>query len=81
MFDSKIVFEFCNVDKSFGFIDVLYDISFKVGQGEVLCLFGDNGVGKLIFIKILVGVYVLICGEIVMDGEVIIFKGFWDVQL
>jgi simple sugar transport system ATP-binding protein len=37
------IIELRNVNKSFGPIDVLHDISLKVDAGEVLCLLGDNG--------------------------------------
>ena len=36
------IIELRNVNKSFGPIDVLHDISLKVHAGEVLCLLGDN---------------------------------------
>ena len=50
------ILELENVDKSFGPIDVLHDISLKVHAGEVLCLLGDNGAGKSTLIKTLCGV-------------------------
>jgi simple sugar transport system ATP-binding protein len=43
---STPILELKNVNKSFGPIDVLHDISLKVRAGEVLCLLGDNGAGK-----------------------------------
>ena len=57
-----------NINKSFGPIDVLHDISLEVRAGEVLCLLGDNGAGKSTLIKILSGVYQPSSGEIAMDG-------------
>ena len=62
-----------NINKSFGPIDVLHDISLKVSAGEVLCLLGDNGAGKSTLIKILSGVYVPTSGQIEMDGEPVSF--------
>ena len=42
-----------NINKSFGPIDVLHDISLEVKEGEVLCLLGDNGAGKSTAIRLL----------------------------
>ena len=67
------VLELRNVNKSFGPIDVLHDISLQVKAGEVLCLLGDNGAGKSTLIKTLAGVHKPTSGEIFMDGERITF--------
>ena len=56
MSDKTPVLEMRKVDKSFGPIDVLHEISLKVNEGEVLCLLGDNGAGKSTLIKTLSGV-------------------------
>jgi len=61
------------VNKSFGPIDVLHDISLEVNRGEVLCLLGDNGAGKSTLIKILSGVYKLSSGEMELDGKTVAF--------
>jgi simple sugar transport system ATP-binding protein len=58
-----------NVNKSFGPIEVLNNISLQVRAGEVLCLLGDNGAGKSTLIKILSGVYTLTSGQLEMDGK------------
>lgn len=67
------VLELRNVNKSFGPIDVLHDISLKVHAGEVLCLLGDNGAGKSTLIKTLAGVHIPTSGQIFMDGEEVTF--------
>lgn len=74
------VLELRKVDKSFGPIDVLNEISLKVGEGEVLCLLGDNGAGKSTLIKTLAGVYQPTRGEILMDGQPTTFVGPRDAQ-
>ena len=61
------------VNKSFGPIDVLHDISLEVNKGEVLCLLGDNGAGKSTLIKILSGVHKQTTGSIEMDGKPVAF--------
>jgi simple sugar transport system ATP-binding protein len=58
-----------NVNKSFGPIDVLHDISLQMHAGEVLCLLGDNGAGKSTLIKILSGVHKPTSGRFEVDGQ------------
>ncbi|WP_108261932.1 ATP-binding cassette domain-containing protein [Mangrovicoccus ximenensis] len=67
------VLELRNVNKSFGPIDVLHDISLKINAGEVLCLLGDNGAGKSTLIKTLAGVHKPTSGEMFMDGKPVLF--------
>ena len=62
-----------NVNKSFGPIDVLHDISLEVYPGGVLCLLGDNGAGKSTLIRLLSGVYKPSSGTIEMDGKPVNF--------
>ncbi|MGL4488559.1 MAG: ATP-binding cassette domain-containing protein [Rhizobiaceae bacterium] len=74
------IIELRNVNKSFGPIEVLNNISLQVKAGEVLCLLGDNGAGKSTLIKILSGVYTPSSGDITMDGEPIAFKNPRDAS-
>ena len=80
MSDAKVILELRNVDKSFGPIDVLHEISLKVREGEVLCLLGDNGAGKSTLIKALAGVHTPTRGEILMDGESTSFSSPREAQ-
>jgi len=61
------------INKSFGPIDVLHNISLDVYRGEVLCLLGDNGAGKSTLIKILSGVHKQTSGSIEMDARPLAF--------
>jgi simple sugar transport system ATP-binding protein len=63
-----------NINKSFGPIEVLLDISLEVNAGEVLCLLGDNGAGKSTLIKILSGVHKATTGTMEMNGNVVDFN-------
>ena len=74
------VLELRSVDKSFGPIDVLHEISLKVNAGEVLCLLGDNGAGKSTLIKTLAGVHKPTRGTILMDGNEVSFDTPRDAQ-
>ncbi len=80
MSDKTPIIELRNVDKSFGPIDVLHEISLKVRAGEVLCLLGDNGAGKSTLIKTLAGVHAPTRGEILMDGKPVSFLRPKDAQ-
>jgi simple sugar transport system ATP-binding protein len=62
-----------DINKSFGPIDVLHDISMEVCPGEVLCLLGDNGAGKSTLIKILSGVHKPTSGTVAFDGKPVKF--------
>jgi simple sugar transport system ATP-binding protein len=74
------IIELRNVNKSFGPIDVLHDISLKVDAGEVLCLLGDNGAGKSTLIKVLSGVHQPTSGTVLMDGKEVVFDSPREAQ-
>ena len=74
------ILEVENVDKSFGPIDVLFDISLTVNTGEILCLLGDNGAGKSTLIKILCGVCKPTTGTVKMDGKPVDFNSPRDAS-
>ena len=68
------------INKSFGPIDVLHDISLDVYRGEVLCLLGDNGAGKSTLIKILSGVHKPTSGSLEMDNKAVAFDSPRDAS-
>lgn len=67
------VLKLTNVNKSFGPIDVLFDINLDVYPGEILCLLGDNGAGKSTLIKLMSGVFRPSSGTITMNGQAVSF--------
>jgi simple sugar transport system ATP-binding protein len=68
------------INKSFGPIDVLQDVSLEVFAGEVLCLLGDNGAGKSTLIKILSGVHKATSGTIELNGNAVVFESPRDAR-
>lgn len=68
---SSVVVELTNIKKSFGPVDVLKGIDFKVHAGQVTALVGDNGAGKSTLIKGLAGVQTYDSGEVKFAGEVV----------
>ena len=57
------------IDKSFGPVQVLHDVTFSAFAGEVTALVGDNGAGKSTLVKCIGGIYPIDGGEIVFDGS------------
>lgn len=48
---------------------VLKDISLKCNRGEILCILGNNGIGKTTLIKSIFDVDRIIRGDILIDGK------------
>ena len=48
--------------------NIIDDLSFDVATGEIVALWGPNGVGKTTLLKILAGLYLPRSGRIVSDG-------------
>jgi simple sugar transport system ATP-binding protein len=63
--------ELRHIDKHFGGVHVLRDVSMRLDAGEVVGLLGDNGAGKSTLIKIVTGVHQPDGGEIRFNGEVV----------
>ena len=65
----KNVIEIQNLNKSFGQVKAVQDLSFKVKEGELFAFLGVNGAGKSTTISIMCGTLekdsgsVLVCGE------------------
>ena len=66
---TNIICEFKNIEKKFGPVHALKNISLKVYRGEVLALVGENGAGKSTLVKILTGAYTCEKGEILIEGS------------
>jgi Cu-processing system ATP-binding protein len=61
--------QFENINKSFGKIKVLNNISANFEQGQSIAILGPNGSGKTTLIKTLLGMVVPDNGEIYFDGK------------
>ena len=63
-----------HLTKRFGDLLVLDDISFKIDDGEFLCIVGPTGCGKTTFFNSLVKLYDIDDGEILINGEEVNLK-------
>lgn len=70
---------FEHVNKSFGSLVVLDDVSFCVNSGETLCILGRSGVGKSVSLQILMGFLKADSGRVCVAGEDI--QGYGERQL
>lgn len=57
------------VNKYFGQLQVLKNISFEIGRGEIVGFLGQNGVGKTTLMRILTTFYPPTSGNIFIDGQ------------
>ncbi len=57
-----------NIDKSFGNIQVLRDVSFKFERGKTNLVIGQSGSGKSVLAKCIIGLHAPENGQILYDG-------------
>ena len=69
------VLELSGVSKSFGAVQALYEVDFRVASGEVMALVGDNGAGKSTLIKCIAGIYSVDSGEVIFEGQPVSIHG------
>ncbi|MFD1826891.1 MULTISPECIES: ATP-binding cassette domain-containing protein [Mumia] len=72
---SQPILSLRGIDKRFGAVQALSDVSIDVRPGEVVALVGDNGAGKSTLVKIMSGVYQPDGGEIIFDGRPVSIPG------
>jgi ABC-type sugar transport system ATPase subunit len=63
------ILEFSGVNKRFGGVHALRDVTFSIPRGEVHALMGENGAGKSTLIRVCGGVIVPDSGEMRFDGQ------------
>jgi erythritol transport system ATP-binding protein len=77
---NDVVLEARNIVKTYGGTRALKGVNFEIRQGTVTTLFGENGAGKSTLMKILSGVEQPTSGEIVLDGEPVVFASTTEAQ-
>jgi len=64
-----VLLELTNVNKFFGGLHVLSDISFNVNEGDIVGLIGPNGAGKTTIFNVITGIYRPNAGSIQFRGQ------------
>lgn len=71
MTSNEILLELNDVKSSYGKVNVLRDLSFRLYQGESLAILGRNGVGKTSTLKTIMGLLKCQSGTIQFEGKLI----------
>ena len=58
-----------NISSGYGLIQILWDISFKIGEKEIVSIIGPNGAGKTTLVKTIMGLLPAKKGTIRFKGE------------
>jgi branched-chain amino acid transport system ATP-binding protein len=66
---SKYILETTGLNVGYGPIHVIYDLDFKVPDGEVTIIVGPNGVGKTTLLKAIMGLATVYSGDITFQGQ------------
>ncbi len=53
--------------------DALNGVSFKIEEGDFVCVFGENGSGKSTLMKCILGLYKPQSGKIIVNDRIRIF--------
>lgn len=65
------ILQVSNINKSFGRVRALRDVSFSVARGSIIGLVGPNGAGKSTTMKVITGVTAPDVGEVKVAGETV----------
>src|SRR5689334_22693555 len=66
---APVVLEARNIEFSYGRVQVLFDISLEVRNGEALALLGTNGAGKSTLLRVISGLETPSSGSVSFRGR------------
>ena len=75
------ILEVKNLEKNFGKLSVLKDISFSLDQGQVLVILGSSGSGKTTLLRCLNFLETADSGEIRVNGQLLTGIGLTAAQI
>ena len=78
--DAKALLEVNNLQAAYGNLQVLWDVSFSVYQGEFVALIGPNGAGKTTTLRAISGVIKPTSGKVYFMGKSITKKPGYQIS-
>ncbi|WP_415854345.1 ABC transporter permease subunit [Sinomonas sp. G460-2] len=72
--DAGPLLRLVGIDKNFGPVQALVDVTLEVPTGKVTALAGDNGAGKSVLIKCVAGIFTPDDGELFWESEPVRFN-------
>ncbi|HQM90173.1 MAG TPA: ATP-binding cassette domain-containing protein, partial [Exilispira sp.] len=69
----QYILEMNHITKKFPKVIANEDVSINLKKGEILALLGENGAGKSTLMNILYGLYKPTSGDIILEGEKVVF--------
>ena len=58
-----------HISSGYGMIQILWDVSFKINEKEIVSIIGPNGAGKTTLVKTIMGLLPTKKGSIQFNGE------------
>ncbi|MBV9065025.1 MAG: ATP-binding cassette domain-containing protein, partial [Methylobacteriaceae bacterium] len=74
-----MLFEARGLTKRFGGLTAVSDVTFDIGEGEIVGIFGPNGSGKTTTLSLIAGMLAPTSGELLWNGQRIVGRRPFEI--